>query len=142
MEEKNSYSRFFALIFFVIIGGLVWWGISYFNEQQRLKEQKPFWKGTEYLQVCKQPYDSSGECYKANVTLVNSKTAIIELAKGSRKRVSNIRCYYSARTIESQPDYIFCRTWDSNNEQFDILPLHAYWPSAEDLDKIIENQLK
>jgi hypothetical protein len=70
-------------------------------------EKKPFWKGTEQVQVCKQPYYSSDDCYKMLVTLLDDKTAKINFPNGGYKVTEDLTCYFAYRAIKNQPRYVF-----------------------------------
>lgn len=136
-------------------------------------KKRPFWKGTEYIQVCKTPYYSSQDCEKQLVTLLDNKTAQIHFSKAvvkdkvtgvigtlpeseleqysSRyefithagdKTTSDITCYFAAKQLPNQPRYVFCRSRDSEGQQWDFMPVWAYYPSMEDLNMILDSKLK
>lgn len=109
----------------ILIAVIVLIGIGYLAnkayDDYRFGEKKPFWKDTELIQVCKTPYYSSDECNNFNVTLLNNNTAIIHFPEGGDKYTFKLVCYFS--TDKFQKHYVFCRSWDSKNQQWDFAPL-------------------
>ncbi len=85
-------------------------------------EKKPFWTGTEEIQVCKKPYYSSKECYKLNVSLLSKKSAKINFPNGGYIFTNNLTCYFAGNSGKDRPRYVFCRSWDSENNQWDFMP--------------------
>ena len=64
-----------ATILILIIG---WWVVDKAYQEFYLHaEKKPFWNGTEEVQVCKVPYYTSGGCKRLNVELVDNDRARI-----------------------------------------------------------------
>lgn len=104
---------------FILIIACIWWVGSKAYDNYLNGEKKPFWKGTELVQVCKKPYYSSDECYRLKVALDGDDTAIIYFNNGGYKYVSDLTCYFSG----SEPRYTFCRSWDSDGNQWDFLPM-------------------
>lgn|GEM_PF-2617215 len=134
--QRNSGAMgcLWAIVILVAIG---WFVNKLWNDYQN-GEKKPFWKGTELLQVCRTPYYSSKDCYKLNVTLVDDKTAQINFSNGGYKISRDLTCYFAAKSFPDEPKYIFCRSWDSDGQQWDFMPAWAYYPSMEELTKRLE----
>ena len=84
-------------------------------------DSKPFWTDTQIIQVCKVPYYTSEGCNDLDVTLVNDITAQIQLSNGAYKITNNLTCY-GGNGSGDEPKYVFCRSWDSNNQQWDFFP--------------------
>jgi hypothetical protein len=101
-------------------------------------QKKPFWKGTEHVQVCKMPYYSSDDCFRAIVTILDETNVRIHLPNGSYKDTSDLTCYFAARAFAKEPRYVFCRSWDSDDNQWDLLPVWVYHPSLEDVSREIK----
>jgi hypothetical protein len=101
-------------------------------------EKKPFWKGTDTIQVCKVPYYSNDDCYKLNVKLVDNKNTQIFFDNGGYIFTRNLTCYFASEYLNT-PRYVFCRSWDNNGQQWDFMPIWAYYPSTKDIEKSIEN---
>jgi hypothetical protein len=108
---------------FIVIIILAYWAIHSIYDKYRSNEKKPFWNGTSQVQVCKKPYYSSGDCYKLNVTLSeDKKTATIKFPNGGYKISYDLTCYFAAR-FNNTPDYVFCRSWDDSDQQWDFMPI-------------------
>lgn len=91
------------------------------SDSESKGDAKPFWTDSEYLQVCKVPYYTSEGCNELEVTLVNETTARIHLSNGGYKVTNKLTCYKGS-VAGQEPKYVFCRSWDSDNQQWDILP--------------------
>lgn len=82
----------------------------------------PFWKGTDVVQVCKKPYYSSNDCYQLNVFIADDKSyAQIYFPNGGYLITEDIECYKAAN-LDNSPEYVFCRSWDDESNQWDFLP--------------------
>lgn len=107
---------------FILIVGVLWYGASFIKSKWDNRERPPFWQYKDMVQVCKKPYYSSEECYKLWVTLAeDKKTAVINFENGSTIMVNRVVCYNAAE-LDNRPDYVFCRSWDSKNNQWDFMP--------------------
>ena len=84
-------------------------------------ERAPFWRGVGMLQVCKKPYASTQDCQYLNVELKDKKTVKINLNERSYIMGFNLTCQMSA-SVHSEPRYIFCRSFDAEGNQWDLLP--------------------
>lgn len=113
---SNAGSWITAIIVLIVVG----WFIHKAYDNYQNGEKKPFWKGTQQVQVCKKPYYSSQECYKLDVTLVDDETASIRFPNGGYKVTRDVTCYF-ASTYDA-PKYVFCRSWDSDANQWDFMP--------------------
>ena len=116
----------------------IWLADAAYKKFYLYSTKKPFWNGTELIQVCKKPYDSSEECFKELVTLVDSNTVNIKLPNGAYKTSYDLTCYFAATSLPDQPKYVFCRSWDADGQQWDLMPAWAYLPSTNDLIKASE----
>jgi hypothetical protein len=114
---KNIASRLVSILVIILI---IIWLINKAHDNYINGEKKPFWTGTQQMQVCKQPYYSSSDCYKLNVKLLDEKQAQISFPNGYLV-VSDLVCYFAARVNDS-PRYVFCRSWDNQGEQWDFIP--------------------
>lgn len=119
-EQKNNWGVGCFWIGLFLIGAI--WGINKLWYEYENSPKDPFWKGTDLIQVCKKPYYSSEECYKLNVTLLDKTSARINFPNGGYKVTRKIVCYNAAR-VEPVPKYVFCRSWDSDGQQWDFMPL-------------------
>lgn len=136
--EENGSGHFGILPIIIFIGLTVWIAKDFYDDY-RFGKKKPFWQGTELVQVCKTPYYSSDECKRLLVTLTdNNKTAQIELENGDYITTHNITCYFAAKSLPDEPKYVFCRSWDKNNQQWDFMPAWAHWPTSEELMKLFD----
>lgn len=141
MEEENedSSSLFGAVIgLLIFVAAIFWIGNSLYEKYYLHAKKKPFWEGTELVQVCKTPYYSSEDCYKLNTTLIDNKTAKIQFPNGGYKVTYDVTCYFAGKSFPDEPRYIFCRSWDSENEQWDFMPVWVNYPSIEDISKSLE----
>ena len=107
----------------LVLLGIWWLGSKAYQKYYIDAEKKPFWVGTDLVQVCKTPYYSSSDCYKLNVTLLDDKTAQIEFPNGGYKVTEDLTCYFAGLLTQDQPRYVFCRSWDSEGEHWDYLPV-------------------
>lgn len=122
----------------VIVAVFIWLGDALYKKLYLYSEKKPFWKETELVQVCKHPYYSSDDCSRMNVTLFDSDTVSIKFPDGETKISTNLTCYLAARSLLNEPRYVFCRSWDEDNQQWDFMPAWVHWLSIEDLSRSIE----
>jgi len=125
------------IVFVLVLIGLWWAGSSAYEKYYIQSEKKPFWKGTDVVQVCKHPYYSSNDCYQLKVTLNDNKTAKIQFDNGGYKVTEDIICWFAAQWIKGDPRYVFCRSWDSDGQQWDFLPSWAHMPTSEEQMKRI-----
>ena len=132
--DEEGGSGWGSLIWIIIGVAAIGWFIHDAYNDYKYGEKKPFWKGNEVIQVCKTPYYSSSDCYRLNTTLIDNKTAQIHFENGGYKYTYNLTCYFAAK-FGDEPKYVFCRSWDEDNQQWDFMPLWAYYPSLEDLQK-------
>ena len=84
-------------------------------------DSKPFWTDTENIQVCKVPYYPTRNCYDLDVRLVNDTTAQIHFSNGGYKITNNLTCY-GGNGSGDEPKYVFCRSWDTDSQQWDFFP--------------------
>lgn len=112
-----------TIVVITVILAVLWLADKAYQKFYINAEKKPFWSGTERIQVCKVPYYyvSNEVCYKLNVTLIDNKTAKIHFPNGGSKTTGDITCYFAANVDES-PRYAFCRSWDGNGQQWDFFP--------------------
>lgn len=136
--EEESGSNAGGWILGLIALAVIGWFVYKAYENYKYGEKKPFWKGTELVQVCKKPYYSSEDCYRLNATLIDDKTVRISFPNGGYKITYDLTCYFAAKSLPEEPKYVFCRSWDSEDQQWDFMPAWAYWPSIEDLNKQLE----
>lgn len=108
------------IVFIISIAVLIWIGYKIYDWYTN-GEKKPFWTGTSIVQVCKKPYYSSGDCYKLKVSLLDEKTAKINFENGGYVTVSDVTCYFAAKS-DNEPRWTFCRSWDRDGNQWDLLP--------------------
>lgn len=124
--DENSEGCTGLLIIIGIIG-LGWF--AYKEYQNYLYgEKRPFWSGTKVIQVCKKPYYSSDECYRLPVTLIDSQTARINFDNGGYKYSYDLTCYFTTHIDEityAKSRYVFCRSWDSDGQQWDFAPFFS-----------------
>jgi len=132
---KKSKVLIITLVVFLI--GL-WIADEAYKKLYLYADKKPFWSGTELVQVCKIPYYSGEECLKELVTLIDGETALIRFKNKKNITTSDFDCKFAFRPFPDQPRYVFCRTWDSEGQQWDLMPEWAYYPSGEDLTKRME----
>lgn len=136
-KKNNSWIGLFIVL--IVAGGLIWliFGRSQpeplapvstrtqqfnNNSSEATKgDSKPFWSGTENIQVCKVPYYTSDGCSDLDVELVDNTTAQIHLSSGEYKNTNILTCY-GGNGSGQEPKYTFCRSWDSNNQQWDFFP--------------------
>jgi len=86
-------------------------------------EKDPFWTGSQMVQVCKNPYYSSDDCYELSTYMApDGSYAQINFPNGGYIYTYDIVCY-DAATFGSEPEYVFCRSWDSDGQQWDFMPL-------------------
>ena len=138
-SKKSTAIGCFWIIVFIIGAG---WFIKSIWDNYKYGEKDPFWKGTELVQVCKTPYYSSEDCYKLNVTLIDKKTAQIHFPNGGYKYTRDITCYFAAKSFPDEPKYVFCRSQDSDGQQWDFMPAWANYPSIEDLSRSLDKYKK
>lgn len=133
--NNNSGSFIIILIVLLVIG---YFGYKFYQDW-KLGERNPFWKGTDIVQVCKQPYYSLKDCAPFRVTLLNNKTAKIQITKSVYKYTYKLVCYLGG--LNYSPDYVFCRSWDNDNNQWDFMPV---WVNYDDdiEDKKIDLELE
>lgn len=125
-DEENSLGCLGSIILIIISIIVVLFVGNKIYENYLHGEKKPFWKGTEKIQVCKTPYYSDEECYKLNVSLINNKTAQIHFNNGGYKYTYDLTCYFAAK-FDDSPRYVFCRSWDSERQQWDFAPIWAHY---------------
>lgn len=131
---KNLYILSRNIVYFIILVVVfLWIGNSLYQKFYINSEKKPFWKGTDSISVCRVPYYSSDDCNNMLVTLIDEETAQINFPNGGSKVTEDLQCYFAAKIISNQPRYVFCRSWDNENQQWDFMPSWAYYPSTEDL---------
>ncbi len=96
--------------------------VSSSNEEVSKGDAGPFWKNTEEVQVCKVPYYVSSNCTKLKVTLNYNNTA--RILNSDYVLTHNITCYHATTTgdVSQRVKYVFCRSWDDSNQQWDFLP--------------------
>jgi hypothetical protein len=131
-DEQNDSGGCLGIIVFLIV--FIVAGIWIFNKVQDWyynREQLPFWKGTERIQVCKPPYYSSDQCYYLTVSLVDNKTAKINFKNGGHIITRNLTCYWAGNTNAGQ-GYKFYRSWDSDGAQWDFLPAFIVYPALSE----------
>jgi hypothetical protein len=109
----------------LILGGSVW-AYNAVKDWYYNREQSPIWEGTKRLQVCKTPYYFSDECYFLPVTLIDNKTAKIHFKNSGYIITRNLTCYYAAE-IYGKDRYKFCRSWDSEGQQWDFMPANVIY---------------
>ncbi|MEX0616650.1 MAG: hypothetical protein WD231_02420 [Candidatus Woykebacteria bacterium] len=121
-ESSSSGSNLCGGLFWavVIIGGLIWFGNKVYRNNIE-SEKKPFWSGTETVQVCKAPYYSSSDCYKLPVTLIDEERAQIRFNNGGYVVVGGLNCWNAAK-LDETPRYVFCRSEDNEGNRWDFLP--------------------
>lgn len=117
-KNSNTMGCFWVIVFVIAIG---WFINSKWNDYNN-GEKDPFWKGTENIQVCKVPYYSSSECYKLNVDLIDKHTAQIHFPNGGFKVTGRMVCYFAGKMYNNEPRSVFCRSWDSDGQQWDFMP--------------------
>jgi len=120
--EENGGCLGNLLLGIVFVGVVIWLAKGFYDDY-RYGEKKPFWKGTELVQVCKTPYSSSSDCYQLDVKLIDEKTAQINFKNGGYVFTYDVTCYFT--TIYQYGKairYVFCRSWDEDNQQWDFLP--------------------
>lgn len=121
-DHHSSTNTTYGCIGLIVLILLAYWAIHPVYDRYRFSEKKPFWSGTNEVQVCKAPYYSSGDCYKLNVRLSeDNKSAIIYFPNGGYKVTFDIECY-NAATFNQSPNYVFCRSWDDSDQQWDFMP--------------------
>ena len=81
-------------------------------------DSSPFWNGTSTLQICKKPYYSTSECFFLTTKLLNRDSVQIYTGDGGSFVSTDLTCFKGGY----DKDYIFCRSWDSSGQQWDILP--------------------
>jgi hypothetical protein len=116
-----------ALIILCIAG--VIWGFYKVKDWYYNREQAPFWKDTERLQVCKTPYYSSNDCYFLTVTLRGKDAAVIHFKNGGYIITYNLTCYYAAE-MYGKARYKFCRSWDEDGHQWDFMPANIVYSTV------------
>lgn len=141
-DEEHTGNNAGGWIGAIIVLIAVGWFIHKAYDNYQNGEKKPFWKGTELVQVCKTPYYSSEDCYKLNATLIDDKTARIQFPNGGYKVTSDLTCYFAAKSFPDEPKYVFCRSWDDEDQQWDFMPAWANYPSIEDLSRQLEKYKK
>lgn len=107
----------FIFLFAIAAFGITRLAVLKYNNDER----KPFWRGVGMLQVCKKPYTSSQDCQYLNVELIDNKTVKINLNERSYLMGFNLSCQMSA-SVHSEPRYVFCRSFDGEGNQWDLLP--------------------
>jgi hypothetical protein len=118
---KGIFNFIVGIITYALIIGVIVWGFNAAKNWYYNREQSPIWEGTKRLQVCKTPYYSSDECYFLPVTLIDNKAAQIRFKNGGYIVTRNLTCYYAAERY-GQERYKFCRSWDSEGQQWDFMP--------------------
>lgn len=161
-----------AVILIILVG---WWITDKAYQKFYLHaEKKPFWSGTDEVQVCKVPYYTSDDCKRLKVELVDNKharihyfvtktvkdqtegvpteeqfkqayskalmandfkaAAIIKEANEflnpdknvtveQQLDVFNLECWFtSVYQYEDEQRYVFCRSWDKSDQQWDFHP--------------------
>lgn len=144
MEEaqQTDLSWIWTLVGLIAIVGILWWVGSSIYNKHLMGEKPPFWRGTELVQVCKTPYYSSQDCFKSNVTLIDKKTAQIHFPDGGYKYTEDVTCWFAGQSFPDEPRYVFCRSWDSEGQQWDFMPAWVNYPSIEDLSRNLEKYKK
>jgi len=125
MDDENEDGTGCGCLGIIILIGLAIWGLIKFYDNYRYGEKRPFWNGTELVQVCKTPYYSSSECYKLNVTLLDEDSAQIHFKNGGYIISYDVTCYFTTdyNGYGKEKRYVFCRSWDENDQQWDFLPM-------------------
>ncbi len=113
-----------SILVIILMIGVIWWGIAKMYDNWENEEKKPFWSGTERIQVCKKPYYSDEDCYKLPVTNIDDTAAKIHFNNGGYKITEDLTCYFAGKmNLNGQKRYVFCRSWDDENQQWDFLPM-------------------
>lgn len=121
MEKNDNWLGCLPVIVFII---LIFGVANKAYNDYRFGEKKPFWEGTDLVQVCKTPYYSSSECYKLYVTLIDNKTAKINFKNGGYIITFDVTCYFTTDyKYGKEKRYVFCRSWDEDDQQWDFLPM-------------------
>lgn len=124
MEEDSSGGGIWVFIAIVVIGWVIYDAVK----EYKYGPKAPFWKGTDLIQVCKVPYYSSSECYRLRVTLVDAKTARINFNNGGYVYTSDMECYFTTSYPGgTESHYVYCRSWDDEDQQWDFAPLNSYF---------------
>lgn len=110
------------IIYIAVLVYIVVWAGNKLHQKYINAEKKPFWTGTQEIQVCKKPYYSSNECYKLNVLLLNEKSTKIYFPNGGYIVTGNLTCYFAGNSGKDRPRYTFCRSWGSESNQWDFMP--------------------
>jgi hypothetical protein len=112
----------------LIIIAIAGWFIYKADQNYKYGEKPPFWKGTSFIQVCKVPYYSSDECYRLNVTLIDKNIARINFDNGGYVYTHDVTCYFTTTYLYgNEHRYVFCRSWDNDDQQWDFAPLDTYY---------------
>ena len=123
---KSISAIIVRIFYFFIFIFAIWWIFNKIYSLYYESEKKPFWKGTKRVQVCKVPYYSSKDCYQLDVSLLDNNKARINFNNGGYLILNNLTCYFAAK-IDDGPRYVFCRSWDKDNNRWDLLPNWRYY---------------
>ena len=84
-------------------------------------DAKPFWENTAMVQVCKKPYYSSQDCTDMSAMLLTDNSVLIDIPSQKDVVSRELTCFNN-KVGGSGQKYVFCRSWDSNGQQWDLFP--------------------
>lgn len=107
------------LISLLLCGGVYW---LFFVD--RTDYTKPWFRGTQTVEVCEVDVDSENDCYWLKAYSNGDKITTIYFQKGGYLSASSTSCHKAASIYSYKR---FCRFWDQDGDRYDINPNYGEW---------------